>query len=112
MLAINYQPARQALQSLQENYQKRTVIDDAIAASGLSRRNLERAFRQHLGRSLSDQLALLRLSRARGLLLQTTLTAADIAAQAGFNTPQYFSNTFHKAFGVTPRRFRLRHQPP
>lgn len=112
VLAINYQPARQALQSLQENYQKRTVIDDAVAASGLSRRNLERAFRQHVGRSLSEQLATLRLSRAKDFLLQTKFSATDIAAQVGFTTPQYFSNTFHKAFGVTPRRFRLRHQPP
>lgn len=112
VLAINYQPARQALQSLLKNYQKRTVIDDAVAASGLSRRNLERAFRQHVGRSLSEQLATLRLSRAKDFLLQTKLSATDIAAQVGFTTPQYFSNTFHKAFGVTPRRFRLRHQPP
>jgi LacI family transcriptional regulator len=112
VLAINHQPARQALQSLRENYQKRTVIEDAVAASGLSRRNLERAFRQHVGRSLSEQLATLRLSRAKDFLLQTKLSATDIAAQVGFTTPQYFSNTFHKAFGVTPRRFRLRHQPP
>jgi transcriptional regulator GlxA family with amidase domain len=51
---------------------------------------------------LSEQLATLRLSRAKDFLLQTKLSATDIAAQVGFTTPQYFSNTFHKAFGVTP----------
>jgi LacI family transcriptional regulator len=112
VLAINYEPARLALQSLQQNYQKRTAIEDAVTASGLSRRNLERAFRRHVGRSLTEQLSTLRLSRAKDFLLQTELSAADIAAQVGFTTPQYFSNTFHKTFGVTPRRFRLRHQIP
>jgi LacI family transcriptional regulator len=110
VLAVNHEPTRRALQFLQENYRRRIGAEEAATASGLSRRQLEQAFREHLGRSISDQLAFVRLLRAKELLARSTLSAADVAAQAGFNTPQYFNNVFRAATGLTPRRFRLRHQ--
>ncbi len=110
VLAINHEPTRRALQFLQENYSRQIGAEEAAAASGLSRRQLERAFREHLGRSVSDQLAFVRLLRAKELLTRSDLPAADVAAQAGFNTPQYFNNVFRQATGLTPRRFRLQFQ--
>lgn len=110
VLAVNHEPTRRALQFLQENYRRRIGAEEAAVASGLSSRKLERAFREHLGRSVSHELASLRLIRAKELLLRTNLTVTDVAAQTGFNTPQYFSNVFRKAADMTPRRFRLRHR--
>jgi LacI family transcriptional regulator len=106
-LAVNHEPTRLALKFLHDHYQRRSSPDDAAAVSGLSRRNLERAFRHHLGRSVSDYLAALRLGRAKELLLRTNLPIADVAAQTGFSTQQYFNNVFRQAAGKTPRRFRL-----
>jgi LacI family transcriptional regulator len=110
MLAVNHAPTRRALQFLQENYRRRIGAEEAAEASGLSRRQLERAFREHLGRSVSDQLAFVRLLRAKELLARSSLSVTDVSAQAGFNTPQYFNNVFRKATGLTPRRFRLQHR--
>ena len=59
---------------------------------------------------MSDQLAFLRLLRAKELLARSGISVTDVSAQAGFNTPQYFNNVFHKATGLTPRRFRLQHR--
>jgi LacI family transcriptional regulator len=110
VLAVNHRPTRQALAVLRENSKHLEAVEQAVAASGLSRRQLERAFREHLGRSIADQVALLRLIRAKELLVQTSLTGMEVAIQAGYNTPQYFSNVFRKAVGMTPRRFRLRNR--
>jgi transcriptional regulator GlxA family with amidase domain len=41
------------------------------------------------------------------LLVQTRLPVVQIAAQTGFNSPQYLNHVFHKATGVTPRKYRL-----
>lgn len=110
VLAINHEPTRRALQFLQENYRQRIGAEEVAAACGMSRRTLDQSFHQHLGRSISDQLAALRLIRAKELLLGTSLSAAGVAAETGFNTPQYFNNVFRRAAGLTPRRFRLQHE--
>jgi len=112
VLAIHHEPTRRGLQFLQENYRRPTGAEDGARASGLTRRKLELAFREHLGRSISDQLTALRILRAKELLMRTSLRVADVAAQTGFNTPQYFNNVFRRSCGLTPRRFRLRHRPP
>jgi LacI family transcriptional regulator, galactose operon repressor len=110
VLAINHEPTRRALQFLQENYRKRIGAEEVATVCGMSRRKLDQSFHRHLGRTVSDQLATLRLIRAKELLLRTNLSAADVAAETGFNTPQYFNNVFRRATGLTPRRFRLEHE--
>jgi LacI family transcriptional regulator len=107
VLAINHEPTRRAIQFLQEHYRRCIGAEEAAAASGLPRRRLELCFKEHLGRSIRSHLAILRLVRAKELLLNTTYSVTDVAAQTGFNTPQYFNLFFRHATGMTPRRFRL-----
>lgn len=109
VLAINHELTRRALQFLRENYHRSIGAEAVAAACNVSRRRLDISFHQHLGRSISEQIAALRIIRAKELLLKTSLPAADVAAETGFNTPQYFNNIFRKATGLTPRRFRLEH---
>ena len=110
VLAINHDPTRRALQFLQQNYRKRIGAEGVAAVCGMSRRKLDISFHKHLGRSISEQLSALRIIRAKELLLKTSLSAADVAAETGFNTPQYFSSVFRRATGLTPRHFRLKHE--
>ena len=107
VLAVNHEPTRKALLYLQQNHGRCIGGNDVALAVGLPRRMLERSFRQHLGKSINDQLESIRLARAKQLLLTTDLSCLEIASRAGFNTPQYFSNVFVKVVGLTPRRFRL-----
>ncbi len=107
VLAVNHEPTRRALIYLQENYSRRIGGEEAAQASGLPRRTLERSFREHLGKSINDELEFIRLARAKELLLTSDFSCLEIAARVGFNTPQYFNNVFMKAIGATPRRFRL-----
>jgi LacI family transcriptional regulator, galactose operon repressor len=109
-LAVNHGLTRLALQFLRENYRRRIGVAETAAACGASRRQLECSFRKHLGMTISEHLAALRLIQAKQLLRQTDLPIADVAAQTGFNTPQYFNNFFRKTSGITPRNFRLQHR--
>ncbi|MFK7936357.1 MAG: ATP-binding protein [Saprospiraceae bacterium] len=47
-----------------------------------------------------------RLQRGKELLKNTQLSIAEIAYTTGFNQPSYFSRSFQKTFGVSPREFR------
>lgn len=107
VLAVNHEPTRRALLYLQQNHARRVGGTEAAEAGGLPRRTLERFFRQHLGRSINDELERIRLERAKELLLTTDLSCYEIATRVGFNTPQYFSNVFQRVVGLTPRHFRL-----
>ena len=108
VLAIQHEPLRKALLHLKRNCARPFSLDDAAAAASLPRRRLERAFREHLGRSMIEELARMRLQHAKAMLVESNFSMADIAAKAGFNTAQYFNNVFRRATGLTPRRYRLR----
>lgn len=69
---------------------------------GLSLRQLERRFRQELGRSVLSQYGLLRMAKAHQLLQQTDLSVTEIAFSCGFPSPEYFSRRYRAQFGCRP----------
>jgi transcriptional regulator GlxA family with amidase domain len=70
---------------------------------GLSRRQLERLFRQHIGRSPTQYYLELRLQRARLLLIQTDLPVVDVAVACGFVSASHFSKSYRQQFDRAPR---------
>lgn len=110
LTAINYEPARKAVNVLREKFTRIDAAELACTASGLSRRQLDRAFITHLGRSVHGLLTTIRIVRAKELLQCSDYNVADISAMCGFNTPQYFNIFFRKTVGMTPGKFRARHQ--
>ncbi len=73
---------------------------------GLSRRQLERLFRKHLGRTPAQYYLELRLERARHLLYQTDMPIMNIACACGFVSASHFSTCYRQMYGRTPRAER------
>lgn len=48
----------------------------------------------------------MRLREARRLLTTTELSISEIAYEAGFSTPAYFTKCFSEAYGQTPSELR------
>jgi transcriptional regulator GlxA family with amidase domain len=44
----------------------------------------------------------MRLRRARGLLLQTSMSIMEVAVACGFQSPPHFSKCYRDLFGHTP----------
>ncbi len=63
-------------------------------------------FSQETGETFIEYLTQVRISRSKDLLLTTNLRSADIAYEAGFGDPHYFSFIFKKTTGISPREFR------
>jgi len=82
--------------------------------AGLSVRQLERLFRQHVGSSIGAHSRALRLDRARQLLRGTSLSVLDVAVACGFVSPSHFSRAYREVYGQSPGRERVvpRHLDP
>jgi len=77
--------------------------EDIARLVGVSRRQLERLFKQHLDELPSRYYTELRLARALRLLQQTSQSILQIALACGFASGSHFSNAYRARFGRTPR---------
>ncbi|KMY85968.1 Arginine pathway regulatory protein ArgR, repressor of arg regulon [Candidatus Paraburkholderia calva] len=92
-----------ALQLMQANLEEPLTTDDIAGLVGISRRQLERLFRHHLGAMPSKYYLSLRLNAARAQLLRTSQSVVQISLACEFASAAHFSNTYRERFGVTPR---------
>jgi transcriptional regulator GlxA family with amidase domain len=80
---------------------------------GLSPRQLERLFIHHLRISPLRHYMLLRVERARELLLYSDRSILEIAVSAGFTSTSHLASWYRRIFGVSPSelRGRIRKRP-
>lgn len=71
-------------------------------AIGLSLRQLERLFRQHLQTTPAKYYLEMRLTRASHLVKQTNLSLLHIAVSTGFSSQSHFSRVYARKFGHAP----------
>jgi signal transduction histidine kinase/CheY-like chemotaxis protein/AraC-like DNA-binding protein/ligand-binding sensor domain-containing protein len=72
----------------------------------LSHSQLARKLNALTGYSPNRFIRHIRFKRAKMLLLDETLSVANVAYSCGFNDPDYFSRAFKKEFGKTPVEWR------
>lgn len=84
----------------------RVVASEELeAATGLDRYTLARQFRRRLGTSPYRYLTMRRLDRARARL-RAGDSLADAAFASGFADQSHMTRQFHRAYGLTPGRWR------
>jgi len=89
-----------------ENYMKPLSL--SIIASNIycSPGYLSSLFQKVRGKTLTEAILSIRLSKARSLLMETGLTITEVAFRTGFNGSNYFSRAFRKVYGLSPRGMR------
>ena len=105
-LGIHHAKLINAIEMMEANVEE--PLDQEMLARyvGLSRRQLERLFRKHLGRTPAQYYLELRLERARHLLYQTTMPIMNVAFATGFVSASHFSTCYRQLYGKTPRAER------
>lgn len=98
----------EALALMQANLAEPLPTDEVARLVGLSRRQLERLFKQHLDALPSRHYLDLRLQRSRELLQRTGQSILQVGLACGFSSGPHFSNAYKLAFGCTPREERAR----
>ncbi|WP_210521656.1 substrate-binding domain-containing protein [Hymenobacter terricola] len=87
-------------------------VEDVARSLGISRVQLYRKVKAVLGTSPTDFVQSVRLTKARQLLLDDSLTIAEVAYQLGFNSPSYFSTSFKGRYQISPSEYRALHIAP
>lgn len=96
----------EAVSLMEANIEEPLSTDDIAYYVGVSRRQLERLFKQYLGTVPSKYYLELRLNRARQLLQQTSKSIVQIGLACGFSSGPHFSSTYRNHFNITPREER------
>lgn len=91
------------LQLMEANLEEPISSDELAQRVGLSRRQLERLFKQHLDILPARHYMQLRLERARTLLQCTGISLVQIGLSCGFSSGSHFSTAYRAHFGLTPR---------
>ncbi|NOU35215.1 MAG: helix-turn-helix transcriptional regulator [Kiritimatiellaceae bacterium] len=97
---------------LMAEWRGRTVATTDLAQTlNLSESRLRVLFKEAAGIPLGQYMQNYRINRAMALLRTTDFSIADIAAEAGFGSPQAFSRIFKEKTNDTPRAYRQGGQP-
>jgi len=99
---------RPAINYIDANYDKPIGLADIAKASYMSVSRLAHVFKEQMGITLIDYLTSVRIERAKQLLLATTQNCTEICFEVGYNNQSYFTRTFKRLVGMTPRQFRVK----
>jgi LacI family transcriptional regulator len=107
IVAVEDDDVASALQFIRRQQGCDISVDRVAQEVALSRRSLEKRFRDTIGRTVLEEIQLTRLERAKRLLLETTYPISKVAEIAGFGSAGYFIQFFQKHVGKTPRKYRV-----
>jgi AraC-like DNA-binding protein len=99
-------PVRMACAYIEKHYPEKVTLDRLALAAAVSPSYLIRLFKRKLDSTPHDYLMRYRISRAKELLAETTLTSAAIAQRVGFTSESNFSYRFKQMVGQGPRAYR------
>lgn len=115
LASSNYSPAvlpetsrriRKIKDYIDSHFREEIRIDTLSAMVGMTPNALSRFFKQRTNRSISDYVNEVRLGYASNLLVDSTMTIAEIAFRCGFNTLSNFNRIFKRIKKITPTEFR------
>ena len=81
-------------------------VESILDEVPMSRRAMERKFRDHLGRTVLAEIRRVRLEFVKALLTDTDLPMPTIAARSGFSGARRLAVVFRQIVGITPTAYR------
>ena len=99
---------REAVTYIDENFDHEDISLNRVAQTiGMSPNHFSSIFSQEIGMTFIEYLISRRMERAKELLRTTQLRSSEVAYRVGYRDPHYFSSTFKKMQGMTPREYRM-----
>lgn len=112
VIAIDEPELKVAVRFMREHACDGINVADVLREAALSRRSLEIKMRKVFGRTPQQELARLRLERARELLVASDLKLTDVARRSGYGSLERFATVFRVGAGMRPTEFRRRYRRP
>ena len=84
-----------------------SISPEKIAKSlCLSYSSFRKTFKEYTGFSPARYISEIKMSKAKELLTNSSMTIKEIAYSVGFNNHDYFFTAFHNMTGRTPAEYR------
>lgn len=106
ILAIEDHEVANAVQFIRQNSSQVIQVIDVVAATALSRRVLERRFRQILGRPILSEIRRVRVERIAIILVETDQPITQIALNLGYTSIEHIARYFRQEKGMSPKAYR------
>lgn len=101
-------PVGQSINFMLENLNRKFRLEELSTVVNFSTSHFSRLFFSRTGHSPIDYFIQLKIQRSCRLLDNTKLTIAEVAREAGFEDPFYFSRQFRRVMNMSPREYRKR----
>ncbi len=102
----NHPAVLKTIQEIEARLYTAISIEDLAQEAGLSHNHLTRLFRTAFGKTIVGYIQERRITRARYLLLYSTLPIKAIAAEVGIPDLHLFNKTMRRVLGASPRQVR------
>jgi transcriptional regulator GlxA family with amidase domain len=94
------------IELMESNLSEPLSLLEIAESADLSRRQIERLFRQEMGRSPARYYLEIRLDRARHLLIQSSMPVVEVAVACGFVSASHFSKCYRELYNRSPQQER------
>ncbi len=102
----NMRVYEKVIKFIEDNYQKELSLDNVSEAVGLSPSYLSLVFKEVSGMNFVEYVNTYRISKAKTMLQDITLTVSEISEKVGYTNSNTFIKVFKKYEGITPGHFR------
>ena len=103
--------AHAAMARLERDYRQPPRFADLAREIGTNQNKLKAVFKEAFGVTMADYCLERRMREAQQLLLEATLTIAQVAERVGYEHQSSFAAAFRGHVGMSPREYRQHRAP-
>lgn len=103
--------AHAALQRLEREYRKPPLFAELAREIGTNQNKLKAVFKEAFGVTMAEYCLERRMREAQQLLIEATLTIAQVAERVGYEHQSSFAAAFGAHVGMSPRQYRQHRAP-
>jgi len=109
ILAVENLQVARAVRFIYDQYANPQIgVNNVVAATSHTRRQLERVFQKDLTRTINDEIVRVRMEKVKELLVNSNMKVYDISAACGFTSPGHLFRTFRKFTATSPKKYRAK----
>lgn len=92
------------------HYKEKLTLEQLAGEANVNKYYLAHAFKMEFGVSPISYMNACRITESKRLLVESDWSLIQIAAMLGYSSPSYFSQSFHRAEGISPQAYRKAHK--
>ncbi len=96
---------KQTIEYLSQNFTEETSLEALAKKCNITKFHLVREFKRYTGQTIFTYINILKCKKAEACLLEG-MTVTEAATECGFDNVSYFSQTYKKIMGVSPKKIR------